>query len=251
MSRRMIIAGNWKMNKNSAEARDFIAELKGKADFSKNVEVAVCPPFTSLQAAASAAAGSAVKVGAQNMHWEESGAYTGEISASMLAEIPVSSVIIGHSERRQYFGETDDTVNQRVKAVLKAGFEPIMCVGETKEQREADKTEEIVERQLKGGLQGLTEEDMKSLVIAYEPVWAIGTGLTATPEQAQAMHDFIRKLLSKLFSEAVAEAVPILYGGSVKPGNAAELMAKPDIDGALVGGASLKADDFAGIINAC
>ncbi len=251
MERKSIIAGNWKMNKNAAETREFIAELKRKVDFSSGAEVVVCPPFTSLSAAVAEVADTPIKVGAQNIHWADNGAFTGEISVSMLQEIPVTYVILGHSERRQYFGEIDDTVNARLRTALKAGFRPIVCVGETKEQREAGQSEEIVARQIKGGLDGLSNSDMDSVIIAYEPVWAIGTGLTATPGQAQGMHDFIRRLLARSFAGNISGSTRILYGGSVKPGNAAELMSKPDIDGALVGGASLKSDDFGGIVNAC
>ncbi len=251
MTRVPIIAGNWKMNKTADESKRLIAEMQEQTPGQTTPEIVVCPPFTSLPAAAEALRGSAIKLGAQNIHWAENGAFTGEISAAMLNEIPVQYVIIGHSERRQYFGETDTTVNARLQTALQAGLQPIVCVGETQEEREQDQTEQVVARQIHGGLAALGEADMQTVVVAYEPVWAIGTGLTATPEQAQQVHAFIRSLLQNMFSKQTAEATRILYGGSVKPDNAAELMAQNDIDGALVGGASLKAGDFIGIVNAC
>lgn len=251
MERTPIIAGNWKMNKTQEEAKTLLADLKSEITDSGKAEIIVCPTFTSLNVAVEAVAGSSIKVGAQNLHWAESGAFTGEISAAMLKGIPVEYVIIGHSERRQYFGETDATVNARLQTALKAELKPIVCLGESKEQREAKETEKVVEKQLLGGLEGLSEADMNSVVLAYEPVWAIGTGLTATPDQAQNVHAFIRGLIEKRFSKNVASAVRILYGGSVKAVSAGELLGQPDIDGALVGGASLKASEFAGIIAAC
>jgi triosephosphate isomerase len=247
MKRVPFIAGNWKMNKTMAETKALIAELKAEVAGVTGVEIVVCPTFTSLVTAVEAAAGSNIQVGAQNMHWAESGAFTGEISAAMLKEIPVGLVVIGHSERRQYFGETDNTVNQRLKAALTAGLTPIVCVGEMLEEREAGATEAVVGRQIKDGLAGISAAELEKIVVAYEPVWAIGTGRTASPDQAQEVHAFIRGQLTQAFGE-VAETVRILYGGSVKPANAAELLSQMDIDGALVGGASLKADDFAGIV---
>ncbi|MCK5802848.1 MAG: triose-phosphate isomerase [Lentisphaeria bacterium] len=247
MSRKTMIAGNWKMNNTVAEARELVEGLKARASEIAGVDVVVCPPVTTLAYAAEQFAGTPVKVGAQNVHWAESGAYTGEVSASMLKEIPVEYVIIGHSERRQYFGETDGTVNQRVKAALAAGLTPIVCVGELLEQRETGETEAVVKTQVEVGLDGLTADDAAKIVVAYEPVWAIGTGLTASPEQAQEVHAFLRNLLRGLFG-AVADGIRILYGGSMKPANAKDLLAQADIDGGLIGGASLKADDFMGII---
>ena len=236
MARKTLIAGNWK-----------IEGLKAKAAAMAAVDVVVCPPFTTLAAVAKAVAGTPIKVGAQNVHWAASGAFTGEISAAMLAEIPVSYVIIGHSERRQYFGETDATVNQRLLAALAAGLTPIVCVGELLDQREAGQTEAVVGEQIRLGLAGLSAAQLAQTVIAYEPVWAIGTGRTATPQQAQDVHAFIRAQLRQAHG-AVADGVRILYGGSMKKENARELLSQPDIDGGLIGGASLKADDFMGII---
>ena len=249
MSRRLFIAGNWKMNKTAAEAGRLSTELRSLIGNVADVDMAVCPPFTSLAAAVQALDGSSIQVGAQNVHWAESGAFTGEISASMLGEIPVQLAIIGHSERRQFFGETDESVNRRLKAALSAGLKPIVCVGETLEQREAGVTQSVVSEQVTQGLGGLSPTQAAATVLAYEPVWAIGTGRTAGPEQAQEVHAFIRELLGKLFGDA-AIAVQILYGGSMKPGNAADLLRQPDIDGGLVGGASLKAADFAAIVGA-
>ena len=235
------IAGNWKMNKTVAEALALVRD---------QVEIAVAPPFTALHPVAKAVEGSNIKLAAQNCHWEAKGAFTGEIAPEMAKEVGCAYVIVGHSERRQFFGETDETVNRRVKAVFKAGIKPIMCVGETLAERDAGKTLSVVERQVNGGLAGLSGEEAKSIVVAYEPVWAIGTGKVATTAQAQEVHASIRKLLASAFGPAIAAGIRIQYGGSVKPDNAAELLAQPDIDGALVGGASLKADDFAKIIRA-
>jgi len=247
MSRKILIAGNWKMNKTVAEALFLVDGLKAGASEMDAVEVLVCPPFTDLAAVVEATEGTPIMVGAQSVHWAESGAFTAEISAEMLREIPVPYAIIGHSERRQYFGETDARVNMRLKAALAAGLKPIVCFGETLEQRQANETQTVVETQVRGGLAEMSAEQMEQVVLAYEPVWAIGTGMTATPEQAQEVHAFVRRLLGELFGD-VAEDVQILYGGSVKAANAAELMGQADIDGGLVGGASLKADDFLGII---
>ncbi|MFO7820484.1 MAG: triose-phosphate isomerase [Lentisphaeria bacterium] len=247
MARKICIAGNWKMNKTIAEARELVRDLKDKVGDQDAVEVAVCPPFLALAAVSEELKNTNIGVGSQNIHWEQSGAFTGELSAEMLKEIGIEYVVIGHSERRQYFGETDETVNQRLKTALATGFIPMVCVGETLEQRESNATEDVVKRQIQGGLDGLSAEDMEKVIVAYEPVWAIGTGKTATPDQAQNVHAFIREQLRAKFGE-VAERVRIQYGGSVKPANAAELLSQADIDGALVGGASLKADDFAGII---
>ena len=250
MSRKVIIAGNWKMNKNASEGRALVEALKAQTAALENVEIVVCPPFTTIGAAVEAAAGSNIGVGAQNIHWAESGAFTGEISADMLKTSGVKYVIIGHSERRQYFGETDETVNKRARAVIAAGLTAIVCVGETLEEREAGKLNEVIERQMNVGLKDVTAADCAKLVIAYEPVWAIGTGKTATPDQAQEVHALIRETLARLVGAETAEAVRIQYGGSMKASNAAELLAKKDIDGGLIGGAALKAEDFAGIIAA-
>lgn len=248
MARRKLIAGNWKMNKTVAETRAFFRELRQHVDAATDVDVLLCPTFTCLAAAVEEAGGSVIAVGAQNVHWETSGAFTGEISAEMLLDIAVEYAIIGHSERRQYFGETDATVNGRLKAALSTGLKPIVCVGETLTQREQGETQSVVRTQLEHGLVDITAEQMMQTVVAYEPVWAIGTGMTATPEQAQEVHAFVRSLLRGQFGQ-VAEQVRILYGGSVKPENAADLMGQPDIDGGLVGGASLDVEKFLGIIH--
>ena len=249
MERKVVIAGNWKMNKDAAAGRELVESLKPLVAGFTDADVVVCPPFTTLGAVVAAAAGSNIKVGAQNVHWAESGAFTGEISAEMLVSAGVEYVIIGHSERRQYFGETDATVNSRLKAALKAGLKPIVCVGETLAEREGGKTNDVIGRQLRDGLAGLTAADMAEVIIAYEPVWAIGTGKTATPAIAEETHKFIRETVSALFGGAVASALRIQYGGSMKPENARELVAQADIDGGLIGGAALKADSFAKLIS--
>ena len=249
--RKKIIAGNWKMNVKPSETA---ALVKGVAeatrDFAGKVDIVCCTPAIDVPAAVAAAAGTQVEVGAENCHWKESGAYTGEISTGMLLDAGAKYVIIGHSERRQYFGETDETVNLRARAAIAAGLTAIVCVGETLEEREAGRLNEVIERQMNVGLKDVTADDCARLVIAYEPVWAIGTGKTATPDQAQEVHALIRATLAKLVGAETAETVRIQYGGSMKPGNAAELLAKKDIDGGLIGGAALKAADFAGIIAA-
>jgi len=236
------------MNTTVAEAVALVEELKPLVKDVADVDVVVCPPFISLVPVAEALKGSNIGLGAQNIYWEKSGAFTAEVSGPMLVSAGCQYAIIGHSERRQYFGETDETVNKRVFAALDEGLKPIVCVGETLEERESEKTFEVIKRQIAGGLAGMTAAQMETVVIAYEPVWAIGTGKTATPDQAQDVHAFIRKELAGLFDEATANATRIQYGGSVKPTNATELMGKPDIDGALVGGAALKADSFEGIV---
>ncbi len=246
--RKPIAAGNWKMFKTAKEASKMISELKELVKGVSDREVVICPPFTALESAVNAAKGSNVKIGAQNLYWEEKGAFTGEIAPGMIKDLGCEYVIIGHSERRQYFGETDATVNKRTFSALKAGLKPIICVGETLQERESEKTFSVIETQIKGGLKGLSEEQMKDCVIAYEPVWAIGTGKTASKEQAQEVHAFIRKLLSDLFGKDTADAARILYGGSVKPDNVKDLMSQPDIDGGLVGGASLEAEPFSKIV---
>ncbi len=246
--RKTIIAGNWKMNKTPSEAAELataIASIQGA-----KCEVVICPPFVDLYAAKAAIAGSSIKLGAQNCHWKESGAFTGEISADMLVETGCEYVIIGHSERRQYFGETDETVNARTKAALSRGLKVILCVGETREEREGGVTEKVIDRQIRLGLSDLSQEDMANVVIAYEPVWAIGTGLTATNEQAEEVCAFIRGLLGSLFGEKVAQDTTIQYGGSMNAANCAALLSMPNIDGGLIGGAALKPADFAVIVEA-
>jgi len=248
MTRRPIIAGNWKMNKNAAETTAFIDEFKSKVSGVDGVDIVLCPIYTSLAAAVEAAAGSNVAIGAQNVHWAESGAFTGEIPAAVLKDMGVTHVVIGHSERRQYFGETDESVNKRLQAALSAGLAPMVCVGELLEERESGDTEKVLDRQTRGALAGFASGDIEDVVIAYEPVWAIGTGKTATPEIAQSAHAFIRGVLSEMFGAETAEKIRIQYGGSMKPANSAELLAQPDIDGGLVGGASLEPDSFAAIV---
>ncbi|MCX7012150.1 MAG: triose-phosphate isomerase [Candidatus Sumerlaeota bacterium] len=243
------IAGNWKLNKTRPEARALVEALKPLVANAK-AEVAVCPPFTALETVGALLTGSNIRLGAQNCCHEPSGAFTGEVSPPMLKDLGCDYCIVGHSERRQYFGETDEGVNKKAKALLAAGIKPILCVGETLAQREANETEKVVERQVCGAYAGLSAADALQTVVAYEPVWAIGTGRNATPQQAQDAHKFIRGLLAKLYDQATAGAVRIQYGGSMKPSNAAELLSQPDVDGGLIGGASLKAEDFAGIVNA-
>ncbi|MDQ0285144.1 triosephosphate isomerase [Desulfofundulus luciae] len=245
-----LLAGNWKMYKTVAEAVEFVRRLKEALSGVRGVEVAVCPPFTALYAVARELAGSNIALGAQNMYWVEEGAYTGEVSPVMLKEIGCRYVILGHSERRQYFGENDENVNAKVKAALKHGLVPIVCVGERLEEREAGHTEEVIAGQVRRSLAGLSGTELAGLVVAYEPVWAIGTGRTALPEDAQQVNAFIRHLLAGMGGREAARQVRIQYGGSVKPENAAELLGQPDIDGALVGGASLKVDSFAAIVRA-
>ncbi len=247
--RRIFVAGNWKMNKDLAGALELAAALKAAVSDDCPVDVGVFPPFVYLPAVAEALADSPVIVGAQNYHPAPKGAFTGEISGPMILDIGATHVIIGHSERRHVFGETNEGVNTKLKAALEYGLQPILCVGETLEEREAGATEDIVGTQVTAGLDGLTPEQIRDIVVAYEPVWAIGTGVTATPDQAQEVHRFIRTVLAENVAEDVAEAVRIQYGGSVKPANAAELLAQPDIDGALVGGASLDAESFLAIVN--
>ncbi|MBQ9972023.1 MAG: triose-phosphate isomerase [Firmicutes bacterium] len=246
--RQPFIAGNWKMFKTIAEAKEF-AEAFKNFEITSGARVAFCAPYIQLETLVKAFSGSEIGIGAQNMHFENEGAYTGEISAGMLKEIGVDYCIIGHSERRQYFAETDETVNKKLKKAFEAGIGPIMCVGENLEEREAGNAFDVVKVQLEGGLSGIPESDVEKLVIAYEPVWAIGTGKTATAAQANEMCGFIRSEVAILYSRETAEKVIIQYGGSVKPGNAAELMAMEDIDGALVGGASLVPADFIKIVN--
>lgn len=247
--RKAIVAGNWKMNNDRNAAKKLITELNPLVKDAA-CEVVLCVPYTNLETALSLCEGTNMHVGAENCHWAKSGAFTGEISAEMLAEMGVEYVIIGHSERRQYFGETDQTVQARVRAALDAGLKVILCVGEVLEQREQGITEEVVSLQTKVALGGVSEEELSRIVIAYEPVWAIGTGKTATADQAEEVCAFIRSVVAKLYSKAAADALTIQYGGSMKPGNAKELLSKEDVDGGLIGGAALVASDFAAIIEA-
>jgi len=246
--RKLIIAGNWKMNKTVAESLDLIRGLKIELANVKEVDIVVCPPYTALESVSKAVLDSNIKLGAQNMSENNVGAFTGEIAAVMLKEFSTRYVILGHSERRQYQKESDELVAKKAAAVHAANLKPIICVGETLAEREANQTEKVLETQVRGSLAGLSAEQMLETVIAYEPVWAIGTGKTATTQQAQDAHAFIRTLLVKLYDEATAKKVRIQYGGSVKPANARELMSQPDVDGALVGGAALEARSFADII---
>ena len=247
--RKAVIAGNWKMNKTRPEAKELIEAIKPLVK-DAGCEVICCVPFTNLETALEATKGSNVKVGSENCHFEKSGAFTGEISAEMLTEMGVEYVVLGHSERRQYFGETDETVNKRVRAALAAGLKPIVCVGEMLKDRENGITAELVAMQTKIALKDVTAEEMKNVIIAYEPVWAIGTGKTATAEQANEVCALIRSTLASLYGAEVAEATTIQYGGSMNAKNAEELLAQPDVDGGLIGGASLKAPDFATIVAA-
>ena len=248
--RRTVIAGNWKMNKTPAEAAALINEMKPLVAGKDACDVVLCVPAIDIPAAVEAAKGSNIKIGAENVHFKESGAYTGELSAAMLLEAGVEYVVIGHSERRQYFAETDYTVNLRTKAALAAGMKVILCLGEVKEQRLAGITDEVVAMQTKLDLADISAEELKNIIIAYEPVWAIGTGLTATPEQAEETCAVIRRVVADLYGEAAAEGLTIQYGGSMNDANAAELLAKPNVDGGLIGGASLVATKFAAIVDA-
>jgi len=252
MARTTIVAGNWKMNLDRAKARELTAAVAARRGEAAKVELVLCPPalYVETVGTALAAAKSDVGLGGQNMHDKANGAFTGEVAPAMLIDLGCRYVILGHSERRTLFGETDGTVNAKTKAALAAGLTPIVCVGETLEEREGSRTEAVVTTQVKGSLAGLSPAELEKVVVAYEPVWAIGTGKVATPQQAQEVHALIRSLLGQLASPAVAAKVRIQYGGSVKPDNAADLAVQPDIDGALVGGASLKADDFLGIAKA-
>ena len=248
--RRTVIAGNWKMNFTPAQATAFIKEIAPMVEGKNNCDIIFCAPYVTIAAAMEAAKGSNIKIGAENVHFAAKGAYTGEVSAEMLKAIGVDTVIVGHSERRQYFGETDETVNLRTKAALAAGMRVILCMGEVKEQRVAGITNEVCAMQIKLDLAGISAEDMKNVVIAYEPVWAIGTGLTATPEQAEETCGVIRDVLAELYGSEVAEATTVQYGGSMNEKNAAELLAKPNVDGGLIGGASLVAEKFTAIVDA-
>lgn len=249
--RKIIIAGNWKMNKSPLEAIELINFLKRDLIDITEVDIVVCPPFLALSDASEILHESNIGLGAQNIYWEDSGAFTGEISAPMLKSLGVQYTIIGHSERRQLFGETNETVNKKIKAALRHELIPIVCVGEVLEEREAGKAFDVIKEQCEESLKGLTDEEMGKIILAYEPVWAIGTGKTATPEQAEEVHKFIRGLLAETHNEELASGMRIQYGGSVKPENTADLMSQPDIDGALVGGASLEYDSFSKIIKNC
>lgn len=247
--RKKFVAGNWKMYKDKSETFELISQLKEKLNSAMlDVEVAICPPFTSIELASELIKNSQIHLGAQNMHSEVEGAFTGEVSAKMLKSFGVEYVILGHSERRTYFKESDEFINQKIKRAIEFNLKPIFCLGETLEERENGKTFEVVKNQLTKGLFGVSRLDLEKIVIAYEPVWAIGTGKTATPEQAQEVHSFLREELSKLYDSEIASRVRILYGGSVKPENARDLFKQPDIDGGLIGGACLKADSFYQII---
>ena len=250
--RKPFVAGNWKMNTDNQSGAALAQGLALKSDgiAGEKVDVMVCPPFVYLQGIINAVSNSRISVGAQDVYFESNGAFTGEISAAMLKDIGCTYVLCGHSERRHVIGETDELINKKTAAAIAGGLLPILCVGEKKNERQAEQTAEVVTSQLKNGLAGLSAEKLLAVTIAYEPVWAIGTGLTATPEEAQQVHSLIRKLLCEMYDEQLADEIRILYGGSVKPGNAAELMSQDDIDGALVGGASLKVDDFMEIIEA-
>jgi len=245
-----VIAGNWKMNNDLKESIALVSEIKSSLQKKENVDVILCPPFTSLETASALLKDSYIKLGAQNMYYEDSGAFTGEISAKMLKSVGCEYVILGHSERRTIFKETDEIVNKKIKKALSEKLKVIFCIGETLEEREKGITNSILEKQLKNGLQDITSSQMDELIVAYEPVWAIGTGKTATPMQAEEAHKFIRSVISEIFSDSVAENIVIQYGGSVKPDNAKELMSQKNINGALVGGACLKSKLFLEIINA-
>jgi len=244
-----VIAGNWKLFKTSREAGELVNGLIPLIKDAKGVEIVIAPVFTVLGKVKELLSGTAIHLAAQNCYWEEEGAFTGEVSPKMVLDAGCSHVIIGHSERRQYFGDTDETVNRKTKAAISAGLIAIVCVGETLAERETDRTHDVLKRQVSGAMSGIDASEIGSIIIAYEPVWAIGTGKTATDEQAQDAHTFIRKLLAELYDRKTADTIRILYGGSVKPENVKGLMTQTDIDGALVGGASLKADSFAAIVN--
>ncbi len=250
MKRKKVIAGNWKLHKSNGEAQQLANQIKIRSTDIKNADIILCPPYTALTVVHEVVKGTSIGLGAQNMYWEKSGAFTGEINAEMIKSTGAGYVIIGHSERRQFFGETDETVNKKIYSALEEGLKPIVCVGESLEQRESGITAQIIETQINGALAGLTSQQMDEIIIAYEPVWAIGTGKTASPEQAQEVHAQIRSLVNKQFGDDVSSKIRIQYGGSVKAENAEILLSQPDIDGALVGGACLKAETFLPIIQA-
>jgi triosephosphate isomerase len=247
--RRPIIVGNWKMHKTTTEAVALVKALSASVANIHDIDIGVAPPFTALSTVAEALRGSAIFVAAQNMHWEPHGAFTGEVSAAMLTDVGCQRVIVGHSERRQYFAETDATVNKKLRAALNAGLDPILCIGETLDQRDGNATFGVLEQQVRQALAEISADAMPRIVIAYEPIWAIGTGKTATPDQAQEVHAFIRVLLGTLYGKTLADQVRIQYGGSVNAGNIQTLMTQSDVDGALVGGASLEASSFAQIVS--
>jgi len=249
--RKVIIAGNWKMNKTIPESMDIVNQIKRNLYDITEIEIVVCPSFVSLSDVSGITMDTNIGLGAQDVYWEKEGAFTGEVSTSMLKSAGCRYVIIGHSERRQFFGETNETVNKKMKAALKDGLKPIVCVGEKLDERKAGRTFDVVKDHIENSLKGLTKDDMMKTVIAYEPVWAIGTGVNATKEQAEEVHKYIRTLIKNMFGEEVANSVRIQYGGSVKPENIAELISQPDVDGALVGGASLKAESFCDIVKNC
>lgn len=247
--RKKVIAGNWKMHKDLNETQNLISKLSdGLAREEFNCQVIICPPFTSLSEASALTQGTRIKLGAQNMHFEDKGAFTGEISAAMLKSVGCEYVILGHSERRAIFGETDEIINKKIRKALSSGLNPIFCIGETLQERESGTMKDVIKRQVTGGLNQVSKGEMENIIMAYEPVWAIGTGVTATPEQAQEVHEFVRGLVADMFGDDTAGGLVIQYGGSVKPGNANQLLSQNDIDGALVGGACLEADSFIGII---
>lgn len=249
--RRVIIAGNWKMNKNISESIELANHLKRSLYDVAEIEIVACPPFTSLGDVKEIILDTNIKLGAQDVYWESQGAYTGEVSSPMLKSVGCEYCIVGHSERRQYFGETNETVNRKAKALLKEGLKPIVCVGEKLEERKSGKAFDVVKNHVTNSLAGITKEEMLKVVVAYEPVWAIGTGVNATKEQAEEVHKYIRELLAKMYDKEIANSVRIQYGGSVKPENIKELISQPDVDGALVGGASLKAEQFTDIVKNC
>lgn len=248
-ARKPLIAGNWKMYKTSDEAVETVQQLLQLVADPGDTEIMIAPPFTALTPVAAIIKNTPIKLGAQNLHWESEGAFTGEISPAMIVSAGCRYVIIGHSERRQLFGETDQSINKKISAAIKHHLDPVFCIGETEKERESNETFSVLDKQVRKGLEGFSLNDLKSLVLAYEPVWAIGTGKTASSEQAQEVHAFLRSLMEKRFGDELAKSIRILYGGSVKPENISELMGRPDIDGALVGGASLKADVFSKIVN--
>lgn len=248
-NRRPLIAGNWKMFKTCSEAVEAAGQLVKLVAMTSDIDVMIAPQFTALAPVSDVVRGSRVSLGAQNLFWETEGAYTGEISSVMLVSVGCKYVIIGHSERRQYFDETDETVNKKIKAAIKNDLVPVLCVGESEKERESKETFSVLDKQVKKGIESFSSDDLETLVIAYEPVWAIGTGKTATTDQAQEAHQFLRSVLEKSFGNMLAKSIRILYGGSVKPNNIAELMAMPDIDGALVGGASLDPETFSKIVH--
>lgn len=248
MGRRILIAGNWKMNKTATEAAALVTEIKRDVFDVDNVDILVCPPFTALAVVGDVVRDSNVSLGAQNMYFEDKGAYTGEISTAMLKDCGCTHVIIGHSERRTIFNESDETINKKVKKALEADLIPILCIGEKLEEREANKTFEVITNQLEGDLADIDSDNIKKIIIAYEPVWAIGTGKTATSEQAQEAHAFIRNLIKEKYDSVVADGIIILYGGSMKPANVEELVSQPDVDGGLIGGASLEAASFVELV---